>query len=92
MERREIAESALKQLCERIGVQYTTETEQIDGAWFLETVSRGRVNIVAWTMSDSGKPNCITYPLGSSQTMNLTHEQVYDQCWFTQRVMGMVTA
>ena len=82
MERREVAESALKQLL------YTTETHQVDGAWFLETVTRGRVNIVAWTTGDSGKPCCVTYPLGSSQTMNLTHEQVYDQCWFAYRCIS----
>lgn len=88
MERREVAESALSQLCDKMGVQYTTETAQVDGAWFLETVTRGRVNIVAWTTGDSGRPCCITYPLGSSQTMNLTHEQVYDRCWFAHRCIS----
>ena len=85
MERREVAESALKQLCEEIGVTYTTETAPVDGAWFLETVTRGRVNIMAWTTGDAGKVTGLTHPLGSSQTMNLTHEQAYDQCWFAHR-------
>jgi hypothetical protein len=85
MERREIAESALKQLCELVGVAYSTEStpvgERVAGAWFLETASRGRVNIMAWCPSDSGELVCITHPLGTSLALNLTHEQAYDQCW-----------
>jgi ATP-dependent DNA ligase len=39
MERREVAETALKQMCDRIGVRYTTESQPEEGAWFLSTVT-----------------------------------------------------
>jgi hypothetical protein len=87
MERREIAESALKALCDEMGVPYTTESNKVDGAWFLDTVTRGRVNIMRWTERSQpqgdGMPawSC-DYPLGSSQSQNLTHAQAYEQCWF----------
>ena len=85
MERREIAESALKQLCERINVRYTTETQPLSNAWFLESVTRGRVNIMQW-QDDVNRSRGINGPLGS-YGLNLTHEQVYDRCWFADRIL-----
>jgi hypothetical protein len=87
MERREVAETALKHLCDEMGVPYTTEGVKVDGAWFLDTVTRGRVNVMRWTehsqpQGDGTPAWSMDYPLGSSQSQNLTHEQVYDQCWF----------
>jgi len=85
MERREVAESALKHLCERIGVEYSTESsDPVEGAWFLSTITRGRVNIYAW--SNGGRVNGmgVSRPLGSCGD-NLTHEEVYDRCWFADR-------
>jgi hypothetical protein len=79
-ERREVAESALKALCDEMGVAYTTESAPVEGAWLLSTVTRGRVNLMAWSLRDGRRG--MFYPLGSSQSQNLTHEQVYDQCWF----------
>ena len=84
MERREVAESALKHLCERIGVDYTTETVVIEGAWFLVTVSRGRVTIAAWFSGGRIAGRGISYPLGY-YGQNLTHKEAYDRLWFADR-------
>lgn len=85
-ERRAVAESALKHLCERIGKEYTTETQPVPGAWFLDTVTRGRVNIYQWDESARTGGRSVSSPLGS-YGQNLTHEEVYDRCWFTDRVL-----
>lgn len=84
MERRAVAESALKHLCERIGVVYTTETEPVEGAWFLDTITRGRVNIYQWSENVRTGGRGVSKPLGNYGD-NLTHEQVYDRCWFADR-------
>lgn len=82
MERRELAESALRNLCDRIGVSYTTETKPVDGAWFLDTINRNHVNIAQWSEYTEGQS--ISMPLGN-YGQNLTHEEVYDRCWFANR-------
>jgi hypothetical protein len=80
-ERRAVAESALRHLCERIGVEYTTETERKPDAWFLETITRARVNIMQWAGEDNYG---LSHPLGG-YGLNLSHEEVYDRCWFADR-------
>jgi hypothetical protein len=88
MERREIAESALKHMCARIGVKYTTETEPVDGAWFLATVTRGRVNIEQWSENAHTGGRSVSHPLGS-YGLNLTHEEAYDRLWFADRILKL---
>lgn len=83
-ERRALAESALRHLCDRIGVCYGSETEYQDGAWFLETITRSRVNIAQWSEGSHTGGRSLTHPLGD-YGQNLTHEQVYDRCWFADR-------
>ena len=83
-ERREIAESALKSLCARVGVAYTTESQYVEGAWFLESVTRGRVNIAAWCEGSRHNGRSIEWPL-ESYGQNLTHAEVYDRAWFADR-------
>ena len=83
-ERREIAESALKSLCARVGVAYTTESQYVEGAWFLESVTRGRVNIAAWCEGSRHNGRSIKWPL-ESYGQNLTHAEVYDRAWFADR-------
>ena len=85
-ERRALAETALKHLCDRIGVLYTTEDQPIDDAWFLETVSRSRVNIMQWNEQIRTRGRGISQPLGGYGLV-LTHEQVYDRCWFADRIL-----
>ena len=72
-------------LCERVGVEYSTESsEPVEGAWFLSTIKRGRVNIYAWSNDGRVGGMSVSQPLGSYGD-NLTHEQVYDRCWFADR-------
>jgi hypothetical protein len=84
MERREVAESALKHMCERIGVAYTTETQPIEDAWFLDSNGRGRVTIAQWSEDAHSGGRGISHPLGS-YGVNLTHEGAYDRLWFADR-------
>jgi hypothetical protein len=85
MERREVAESALKHMCGRIGVPYSTESsEPVEGAWFLTTVGRNRVNIEAWSNGGHVGGRGVSQPLGS-YGVNLTHEEAYDRLWFADR-------
>lgn len=84
MERREVAESALKNLCSRIGVKYTTENTVVDGAWFLSSINRNRVNIEQWSEGARLGGRGVHRPLGS-YGQNLTHEECYDRCWFADR-------
>jgi hypothetical protein len=84
MERRELAESALKHLCESIGVRYGTEGTFDQGAWFLDTITRNKVNIAQWSEGSRKGGRSVHMPLGSYGE-NLTHEQVYDRCWFADR-------
>lgn len=84
MERREVAESALKHMCDRIGVLYTTETHPLDGAWFLATVTRNKVNIEQWSETAHTGGRGVSHPLGS-YGLNLTHEEAYDRLWFADR-------
>lgn len=85
MERREVAESALKHMCARIGVEYSTETsDPVEDAWFLDTVTRGRVTIAAWSNGGRIGGRGISHPLGS-YGVNLTHEEAYDRLWFADR-------
>lgn len=86
VERREVAESALKHVCGRIGVLYTTETEPIEGAWFLATEGRNRVSIEQWSENVRTGGRGISLPLGS-YGQNLTHEEAYDRLWFADRIM-----
>jgi hypothetical protein len=86
MERREIAESALKHLCGRIGVGYTTETEPIDGFWFLATEGRNKVSIEQWSENARTGGHGVAIPLGN-YGQNLTHEEAYDRLWFADRIL-----
>ena len=88
MERREIAESALRHLCDRIGVPYSTESDRQPGAWFLSTIHRNSVNIYQW--GDEPGQYGVSSPLGSYGEM-LSHEQVYDRCWFADRCFTAMT-
>ncbi len=83
---RSLAESALQQLCGAIGVDYTTEGEPVDGAWFLSSVTRGRVNIEQWSEGTRTGGRGVSQPLGS-YGLNLTNSEVYDRCWFAHRVL-----
>ena len=74
MERRAIAESALRHLCDRMGVPYGKETAPQPGAWFLDTVHRNCVNIYQW--GDSPGQYGVSSPLGS-----------YGKCSLTSRFM-----
>jgi hypothetical protein len=84
MERREVAESALRHMCDRIGVQYTTETQPADNAWFLDTEGRNRVTVAQWSSNAHTGGRGISHPLGS-YGCNLTHEEAYDRLWFADR-------
>ena len=86
MERREVAESALKHICDRIGVPYTTETEPLDGAWFLATEGRNRVSIEQWSENAHTGGRSVSMPLGN-YGQNLTREEVYDRLWFADRLI-----
>lgn len=76
----------MRHLCDRIGVAYGSETDFQQGAWFLDTYTRGRVNISQWSEGSHTGGRSVSRPLGSYGE-NLTHEQVYDRCWFADRVM-----
>lgn len=86
-ERRALAESALSHLCSKMGEEYTTESEYRDGAWFLCSVTRGRVNIERWADNGRVGGRSITQPLGN-YGLNLTHSEAYDRCWFAHRILS----
>ena len=80
---RQLAENALKHLCERIGAVYTTLHNPIEGAWFLDA-SRSHADIAQWTRGDAGEITCVSHPLGE-YGRNLTFSEIYDRCWFADR-------
>jgi hypothetical protein len=74
-------------MCGRIGVPYSTESsEAVEGAWFLTTVGRNRVNIEAWSNGGHVGGRGVSQPLGS-YGVNLTHEEAYDRLWFADRIL-----
>jgi hypothetical protein len=83
---RALAESALKQMCERIGVAYATESEYVEGAWFLDTESRGRATISQWCEGSRVGGRSVHRPLGNYGE-NLTYDELYDRLWFADRIL-----
>ena len=82
-ELRELAESALRQLCDKIGVTYCRNTKT-PGGWFLESVTYAQSNIAQW--SDDPEKWSISYPLGN-YGQNLRNAEIYDRCWFAHRCL-----